>query len=172
MNLITLPIPPAPGKKIKKKGGGENRVEYSAVLYSPRWDQFHPDWRPRIQVPHAAGMMETDSLQVCVLCTRFSLFFTLHTPTPIASGVLGPHGWVTTACPVLSANRPPPASQADWHLMVEVTICDHSSSSNIVWDGNATAGSALLTHLPVLLKSAKDILPLGPPSLSYVVELG
>lgn len=154
--LTVLEPNPTPHPSKKRQKRGENGVEYSAVLHSPRWDQFHPNQHLRIQAPCTAGMMETESLQVCVLCPQF-LLLTLHIPTPVAAGVLGPHGQATTACLELCANRPPPAPRLGQHLMVEVTIYDNLSSSNLVCDGNTTAGPPLFTHSPILLKSAKDV---------------
>lgn len=56
--------------------------------------------------------------------------------------------------------------------MVEETINDHVSSSTPVHDGTMIAGSPVLTHLPILLKCAKDVVvSLGPLSL-YILKLG
>lgn len=112
------------------------------------------------------------TLQEVVLCPHFFLL-TLHSPPLVASDVLKLHGWVTTACLELHAIQPSHYCRwAGGHLMVEETINDHVSSSTPVHDGTMTAGSPILTHLPILLKCAKGVVvSLGPLSL-YILKRG
>lgn len=95
--------------------------------------------------------------------TPYSLYSYSHCHQRSQTMGLGHCGLLRAVC------EPSPPSQADWCLMVEVAIYEHSSSSNLVCDGNARGGSPSCTHLAVLLKSAKDVVSTFGTSLPFLL---